>query len=429
MITGVLLVRAISRRSLFILPLIAINGRFKYDFFLIWAGDLMKRYVALVGALFFLAALGYAASVVIDYGSTAYKTYELNDNMFLNIVVSGVPREVGALYVVPDPSLSGEVFCAPGQVSRDRNSEWDAQFSCILLKGSYEGDLVFKPSNVSDLNKARTTRLSLSVSEKQVWYTNYAYAPIGGRIIVGQYAVRINDSDVVTADIEVDRGSIPVFAGVVFIGQEIKVSNDFHLIFNGFSKKRGMAFFTIKTRFPTYVSSSAAERYLAVAPTYFALEKNRARVEIYTNCSKVTVCDGNDRCHDFDVPDTHRVIATFSEGNYTVSCYGTDKKAEFSVVKPPVVVKTVTKTVEKHEDPNDVCPSWFFNLPDYRKASLCGSVPKSKPNSGGGVAFDWRWIVLLLLIGAGAWWYFKRRGGSSGEEEEREVEAVPDVEG
>ena len=389
----------------------------------------------LFAALMVFLGLGFSAALTVDYGDSVYKTYELNDNEVLNVVITSVPAHVHGIYVYFDPSLEGHVYCAPGKVSHDANEVWDAQFSCILLKGSYEGVLYFKPADIDvDANgdyidQPRTTRVSLTVAEKEVWYTSYAYSGLGGTITVGPYVIKVNDSDVVSADIEVLKGSVPVFSGVVFLGQEVKIADGFILTFNGYSEKRGMAFFTIKTKFPVAVSSSSAEYYLAVSPTYYAVDQNRARVDIYTNCPKVSVCDQNNECKSFNVPDTHRVSAIFSEGNYEVKCQGSDITSEFSVLKAPVVVKTVTKTVEKHEDPNDICPLWFFNLPDYRKASLCGSVPKSKPNSGGGISFDWRWIVLLLLIGAGAWWYFKRRGGSSEEEEEHDVEAVPDVEG
>lgn len=396
----------------------------------------MRRLGVLFGLLFLMGVV-FGATVSLNYGDYESRTYELNDNMLLNVVITNIDKNVHGIYVSLDPDLEGHVFCAPGLVTDRSGEPWDAEFSCILLKGSYEGTIYFKPRDYDvDANTGEpvgevvTTRLSLTVTEKQVWYTNYAYTGIGGTITVGPYTVVVEDSDVVSADITVQKGSATIFAGVVFVGQELEISDDFHLTFNGYSEKRGMAFFTIKTRFPVSVSSSAKEYYLAVSPVVYADESNKARVEIYTNCPKVSVCDQNGDCKDLTVPDSGKLSLVSSLGSYTVKCKGSDLERTFEVDPPLVITKVVTKTVEKKENPDEVCPSWFFSLPDYKKTSLCGGI--SRTQSGGSTASpspDWRIIALVVLVGLGAWYYFKKRGKKGFEEPEKEIEAVPEMEG
>ena len=328
----------------------------------------MKRLVVLAAFLVFMGALVFAASSIsVSYGDYVSRSYELNDNEIVTFTVTNVPAHVHVLYISLDPSLDGKVFCAPGRVSHEANEVWDGTFTCILLKGTYEGMIYVKPDQIDvdasgPLAEAKTTRVSLSVTEKEVWYTNYAYTSVGGQISAGPYIIKVNDSDVVSADIEVLKGSVPVFTGVVFIGQEVKVADDFYLAFNGYSEKRGMAFFTIRTKFPVAVASSTAEYYLVASPVYYVGDENKARVDIYTNCPKVSLCDQNDECKDFSVSDSHEVSMILSPGDYEVKCYGADLEVSFSVKEPPV--KVVEKKVEVKQDPNEICPSWFYGLPD-----------------------------------------------------------------
>ena len=398
----------------------------------------MMRKIGLMVALALFAGLVFAATVSIDYGQTAYKTFELNDNEPLTVLITGVPAHVHGVFVSLDPSLDGKVYCAPGMVTHEANETWDAEFSCILLKGSYDGMLYFKPTNIdvdqngNFLSEPRTTRLSLTVTEKQVWYTNYAYTGIGGTITVGPYTIKVEDSDVVSADITVQKGAVTLYAGVAFIGQELEVSDDFHLVFNGYSEKRGMAFFTIKTRFPVSVSSSSKQYYLVVSPVYYADETNRARVTVFTSCPKISVCDQNGTCKDYDVPDTHKIEFTVKVGEYTVKCTGSDLKETFDVKTPLVITKTVTKEVK--QDPNQVCPGWFYSLSPASKYSYCSSVCGAQqsrppaPSQGGGNSTALIGLVLVLLA-VGYWYYRKKKGGSDFQETEKEVEAVPEVEG
>ena len=406
----------------------------------------MRRYVLFAAVFLALLVPAFAASVSIGYGDVVSRSYELNDTYALDVTVSGVPAHVHQVYVYPDDSLTGHVYCAPGVVSHDANESWDAHFTCVFLVGNYSGDLYFKPQNIdfdangNPLATAKTTRLSLSVVKKQVVYTNYGYTNIGGSITVGSYKVEVDDADVVSADVTIYKGSTPVYAGVVFIGQEVKPSDDITIIFNGYSEKRGEAFFTFKTTFPVSVASSV-QKYYVVAPSvvYASGDTNSSRIDVVTNCPKISVCDANGTCDTVSVPDSGKYSFTAKPGDYTIKCEGTDKKVDVHVLRPVVITKTVTKT--EKPDPNTYCPSWFYSLSPASKATYCSSVTGTQPTTSyvprsENTYAKWLGIAILLaIIGWYVWKKYKEGGLSLGggsksfEESEKEVEAVPDIEG
>jgi len=382
----------------------------------------------LVG-LGFLLVLASAFALSLDYGSSDSVSYELNDSLAVTIRVNDVPAHVHGVYVRLSDGLEGHVYCAPGMDTEDDNVTWDAEFTCILLPGSYSGTLYFKPTNIDENYESRadTTKLDVSVSLKEVWYTAYGATGVGGTLTAGEYKIEVDDAETVTAEVTVYKGTAPVWAGMVFIGQELEISDTFHIVYNGYSEKKGLAFFTIKSRTPIAVSSSQEQLYLAVPSLVYMDESNRARLDIVTNCSQVRVCvDSN--CFTRDVPDTHVVSVTLSRaGDYTVSCVGADLEKTVSVSAPIVVTKTVTEEVK--QDPNQVCPAWFYNLPADRKASMCGAVP-TRPSYQSSQGPNWYAIGLILALVVGYFVYtkyFKKRKGF--EEPEKEIEAVPEMEG
>ncbi len=403
----------------------------------------MRRVVLLSLAVLSVFGLVHAATVSLAYGGSLSKNFELNEQVPLTVVVSGVPAHVHELYVDLSPDLAGKVYCAPGLVSHDANDQWDAQFTCILLNGSYSGSLYFKPQKIDvDVNgkslaSTSVTRLMISVVPKQVWYTSYGYTNIGGEVSVGGYRVDVVDADVVSADITVYHGDVPVWSGVAFIGQEIKLSDDFVMVFNGYSEKRGEAFFTFKTRFPVSVSSSLQKYYLVVPSPVYAGDSNSAKVDIRTNCSSVSVCDSNGQCTSHSVPGSGDLSVSLHVGSYVVKCSVGDLSSTVKVLPPVVVTKTVVKKVQ--EDPNKVCPSWFYGLAPAAKMSYCSSVCAPPSRSEAPVSSESsKWVglaVLLLLVGYFVWKKYKDGGFSFGgssksfEETEKEVEAVPDIEG
>jgi len=404
----------------------------------------MKRYWVLFAALVLALAPAFAVSQTINYGDVATRSFELNDTLALSVTVSGIPAHVHQVYVYPDDSLSGHVYCAPGAITHDANESWDASFTCVLLVGNYSGDLYFKVQNIdfdangNPLATAKTTRLSLSVVKRQVTYTNYGYTNIGGSITVGQYKVEVDDADVVSADITVYKGAVPVYSGVVFIGQEIKPSSDITIVFNGYSQKRGEAFFTFKTTFPVSVASSVQKYYVVAPSTVYAVgDTNSSKIDVVTNCPKISVCDANGTCNTVSVPDSGKYAFTAKVGDYTVKCVGADKSVQVHVLRPVVITKTVTKEVK--QDPNTICPSWFYSLPPNSKATYCSSFAGSSNTT----SFTGRsnnkyaqWLGLLILLAVVGYYVWKKYkdGGFGGgtksfEETEKEVEAVPDIEG
>ena len=403
---------------------------------------MMKRLAFLALTLVFLGSFVFAASITVQYPEDTRYSLSLTDSEVLNITIEGIPAHAHAVYVTIGPELEGHVYCAPGMDTHDANESWDAEFTCIALPGTYEGDLIFRLSNIDrdengdylvseDLLNDRT-RITLSVTQKEVWYTNYGYTNIGGSIVVGPYRLTLNDAETISADVEISRGSSVVYAGLMFIGQEVNLG-DMVVTFNGYSEKRGLAFFTFKTTFPASVSSSTEEYYLVTSHVYYVDETNKARVDIYTNCPTISLCDQNGECTEHDIGDTRKFSVTLGVGEYTVKCAGVDKELSFSVLEPPVIVKTVTKEVK--QDPNQICPSWFYSLPETSKAAYCGSVSTStsRPSYGNKTNPYAFWIGLLIVVGLIAYWYYKKGGFSFKKDEfketEKEVEAVPEMEG
>lgn len=408
----------------------------------------MRRGLWLALVFVLLVGYGFAGTLSIIYGDRDSKSFELNDSLPLTITIVNVPAHVHQVYVDVSPDLDGKVYCAPGLVKEEENAQWDAEFTCILLPGTYEGDVYFRPQEVdvdengNPLADAMTTRLTLSVVKKEVWYTNYGYTNIGGSITVGDYKVEVSDADVVSAEITVYKGTYPVWAGVVFIGQEIKPADDIILTFNGYSEKRGQAFFTFKTQFPAAVSSSIEQYYVVVPGVVYADDQNKARVDIRTNCSTVEVCDVNDSCSEHDVGDDGEFSIILSVGDYTVKCKGVDVSEQVRVLAPVVITKTVE--VEKKVDLSKECPSWFYGLASAAKMSYCSSVctatpaPRSNVTSLPVSSDSAKWVgiaVVLAIVGYLVWKKYQEGGFSFGgshkqfEETEKEVEAVPDIEG
>jgi len=388
----------------------------------------MKRLVYLFAGLLAVFASVFALS--LDYGSSQSLNFELNDSYPLSITVTGVPAHVHGLYVYLSDELDGHVYCAPGLVSHEANDTWDADFTCILLPGSYTGTIYLKPTDV-DVNyedRARTTRIDISVARKEVWYKYYGQVSIGGSLTAGQYRIEVIDADVVTAQIKIYKGASVVWGGVTFIGREIDVSDSFRVVYNGYSTKLGLAFFTIESRTPIAVTSTQQQLYLVVPQRVYLDEHNKATITVATTCSQVKLCYDNN-CQEKPVPDSHTVSFDVDKaGDYKVYCVGADLSQTVSVDKPIVITKTVTKEVR--QDPNQICPSWFYGLPPQRKASMCGQqyTPPSQPGTGP----NWTLLGILAAIVVGFVVYKKFFGGKSKggfEEPEKEIEAVPEMEG
>lgn len=404
----------------------------------------MRREWLVLLAVLLVSGLAFAESVVLEYGEEVAKTYELNDSLPLWIGVNDVPAHVHQLYIDISPDLVEHVYCAPGAVVEDENDEWDAEFACILLPGTYEGRIVIRPRDIdvdadgNPLADREDTVVRISVSRKDVWYTSYGYTGVGGSLTVGQYRIEVEDAEPVSAEVTVYRGSTPVWAGLLFVGQELELSDDFIMVFNGYSERRGRAFFTFKTRFPVSVSSSVEDYYVAVPPVVYAGEGNTAEVVVRTNCSEVEVCsDGN--CARYR-SDDGSVSFSVSVGEYEVRCVGADVSGRVKVLFPVVV----TKTVEREPDLSKECPSWFYNLSAPAKRSYCSAVCDYTPSSatstsvvppGSDLA---KWIGVLVVLAVVGYFVWKKhkegglsfgRSGKEFEETEKEVEAVPDIEG
>jgi len=406
----------------------------------------MRREVWLALALVFVVGFAFAESMSIDYGDRVSKSFELTDSVPLTVTVQDVPAHVHQVYVDISSDLEGKVYCAPGLVTEDENESWDAEFTCVLLPGAYEGDIYFRPQDIDVdenghlLASEKVARLSLSVVQKEVWYTNYGYTNIGGTISVGEYKIELSDADVVSAEVTVYKGNYPVWAGVVFIGQEVEPSDDIVITFNGYSEKRGQAFFTFKTRFPAAVSSSVEKYYLAVPSVVYADDSNKARIDVQTNCDTVELCDANGDCSEHEVGDDGEFSVVLKPGDYTVKCKGTDLSEQVHVMAPVVITKTVE--VEKNVDLTKECPSWFYGLSPAARMSYCSSVCTTQQQSSHATSYvpsrtsdSAKWVGLAILIAVVGYFLWKKykEGGFGGskefEETEKEVEAVPDIEG
>jgi len=404
---------------------------------------MMRRVFALL-VLLLVSGTASALSVSVEYGRTESVDLELADSVPLVIGIEDIPAHVHRVFVDVSSDLMEKVYCAPGVREEEENRSWDADFVCVVFPGSYSGRLVFRPADIDVdedgeyLAEREDTVVKLSVRQKDVWYTYYGSTNRGGSITVGPYRVSVEDVEPVSAEVTVLKGETPVWGGLVFIGQEVNVSDDFVFTFNGYSERRGVAFFTFRTKFVAAVSSSIEEYYLAVPSPVYAGEQNTASVPIATNCEEVLVC-ADSNCTSYRVDDGF-VYASLSPGKYTVRCADADVSAGLEVLPPAVVVREVEKDV----NPSAVCPSWFRNLPAPTQRSYCSSVcalagpssPQVPPGDGSGDLGKWALLALVLAVVGYFVWKKYREGGLSGgkskmqfEEVDKEIEAVPDVEG
>lgn len=406
----------------------------------------MKRSALVLLALVLVMGFGVATDsrlardVPVGYGKVVSEYVELNDSVPLIVEITEISEHVGQIYVDVSDGLMENVYCAPGarEKSTDEEDKWDARFVCIALPGQYEGRLTFRPSNIEEGEDGEDTVVRLTVRQKDVWYTHYGSTNVGGVITVGQYRIEVEDVEPITAEVSVYKGSSPVWGGLVFIGQDVEVSDEFVFKFNGYSEKRGIAFFTFKTRFVASVASSVEDYYLVATPKVYVGENNYASATVVTNCSRVKLCtDGN--CSEHTVTGDALTLH-LRPGTHSVECVGRDLSDTIVVDVP----KTITKTVEKEVEPSKICPSWFYGLSPTAKSSYCSTTCGASTSGMTGTSAQppdsdlakWAGLAVILAV-VGYFIWRKYQDGEIGgkkskmqfEEIDKEIEAVPDVEG
>ncbi len=406
----------------------------------------MKRihFVLLGIVLVLLAAFVFSAeqSVSVAYGSERSVLLELNrgDVAYLAVTVTSIPdANVATMFVSPDAPLSDRVFCAPSPKGIVATS---ADFTCVITPGDpVEGYVTFVALDENGNVLSTSTRLHLTVTYKDVWFSAKAVAKIGSTISVGGHTVEVKKASFIYATLSVDGSPF-----TVFVNDETSVASDLKVVYKGYDPDAREVFFEFRSTRPITASVSTPSYYLVVPSTVYLGEGNTAEVDVYTSCSAVEYRrKGSQDWMEVSVSDGRATISVDANvDRIYVRCIDDPELSRAVHIKPPVVIE---KTVELNDEQLSArCLDLGFiresQCPKQDCDAYCVSQGFVKPPAGyecrfvkPGSEVDWRvvaGIVILIVIGALA--YLQRTGRirlsqkAEGFTTEKKAEPAHDVE-
>ena len=402
----------------------------------------MRRGMLLL-ALLLIPALTSAASVTIDFGETKSYSLELNQGEVaqLTVTIASIPEaNVSQLYVTYDSSTRDRVYCAPSPKTVNNDIE---DFTCIVTPGdAFDGYVTFVALDKNGDLFSDNTKLHLTVSYKEQWFSTKTVAKVGSTINVGGYSITVKKASFIYATLLIDNSPV-----TVFVNDETKLVDDLYVTYKGFDPDTKEVFFEFRSHTPITASVQEVEYYL-VAPRVVYSDGNEWTIDIYTNCSSVEYrLKGSDTWAQAPSPSGHHITLTIEENvdRVYLRCSDDDTLTQPVYLKRPKVI-----VQELNEDQiREKCTALGFitkdQCPKQDCAQYCISNGFVKPPAGYECKFvkpgsETNYTLLigfLVLVVLAVLYYLYRKGKiqlpvrkkeSVDFTEERPIEPAQDIE-